>query len=258
MAATEPRLTKEQVDQYHDQGFLAIDAVTTGDDLTRIQQAIDALFDRFHTLPKNVALDIAQDGKAAMSAPRIPEINNAIRLAPELSSSATFQNCRAIAQQLLDRAPRFAGDHAIYKPPRNKKETPWHQDQAYLGHPFAGRTVSFWVPLQTVTADMGCMRFIPGSHKRGVLPHHKWQHNPQAHALTTDDVDLSAVVTCPLPAGGATVHCPLTLHATGPNDADVTRRAWIFAFTANRPYGFVRAATVAVSVARRVRSMVAS
>ena len=257
MGPEEHRLTESQIAQFHERGFLAVESVTTLDDLRRIQALLDGLFDRFNALPKSVALDIASDGTAG-AAPSIPEINSAVRLAPELFETLAFKNCRAIARQLIGPRVSFSGDHAIYKPPRNRKETPWHQDQAYLGHPFVGQTVSFWLPLQPVTVDMGCMKFIPGSHKSGMLPHHRWGHNPKAHALTTDRLDPAQAVACPLPAGGATIHSPLTIHATGPNDTDTARRAWIFAFTANSPYGFVRAATVAVNVARKVRAKVAS
>lgn len=257
MRPAQGRLTDSQITAFQNQGFLAIDSVVPLDDLRHTQALLDGLFDRFDTLPKTIALDIAADGTTQSTAPSIPEINSAVRLAPELLQTAAFRNCREIARQLIGPDVSFAGDHAIYKPPRNQKETPWHQDQAYLGHPFVGRTVSFWLPLQTVTLDMGCMKFVPGSHKRGVLPHHRKDHNPKAHALMTDHVDLTKVVACPLEAGGVTIHSPLTLHATGPNESDTPRRAWIFAFTANSRYGVVRAATVTMNVVRRVRAKIA-
>jgi hypothetical protein len=257
MHPSDPSLSEWQIAQYRDQGFLALDLVTTPEDLKRIQDLLDGLFARFNTLPRTIALDLAADGSMEGTSPRIPEINRAVHLAPELLDTLAFRNCREIARQLLGHKVNFWGDHAIYKPPHNHKETPWHQDQAYLGHPFVGRTVSFWLPLQAATLEMGCMKFIPGSQRQGMLPHYKWGHNPKAYALTTDPGDLSTVVVCPIPAGGVTIHSPLTLHATGPNDTDTLRRAWIFAFSANSRYGVVRTATVAVAVTRKLRAKVA-
>jgi hypothetical protein len=250
-----PRVTEEQIAAFHDCGFLALDRVTTGDDVRRIQTLLDALYARFDQLPKGIAFDLGSDG-VSTAPPQIPEINRAVQLEPGLKSTAAFANCREIARQLFGRTVHFSGDHAIYKPPRSTKSTLWHQDQAFLWHPWAERSVTFWLPLQDVTVEMGCMQFIPFSHRGGLRPHHRPDGNPTSHALTLDDVDPSTAVPCPIPAGGATLHSPLTVHATGPNQSDVPRRAWIIAFSAERPYSIVRAATKAAGLAHRLRMSV--
>ncbi|MDB6042320.1 MAG: Deoxyhypusine synthase [Gammaproteobacteria bacterium] len=60
----------------------------------------------------------------------------------------------------------------ILKPAHQGGATPWHQDEAYRVAPdFDYRQVSIWVPLQDATLENGCMMYIPGSHRSGVLPH---------------------------------------------------------------------------------------
>jgi hypothetical protein len=248
-----PRLTPTNIDEFHKRGYLAVDQVSTPDDLHEIQSRLDGLYARFNELPPGVAIDLGGDGRGGK--PQIPEINSATQLEPSLMESLAFVNCREIARQLFGHAVHFSGDHAIYKAPRSTKPTPWHQDQAYLGHSLAGRTVTFWIPLQDVTIEMGCMQFVPYSHHDGLKPHHR-VGGATGHSLTLGDVDPSAAVACPLPAGGATMHTPLTVHAAGPNQTDRVRRAWILAFSAHSRYGLVRAATVAVKVASRVRATV--
>lgn len=255
MSAAPLTLTRQQITRFHDDGYLALERVTTPDDVLRIQMLLDALFDRFDNLPRGVAIDLGED-TARAGPPRMPEINSAVRLDPRLAETIAFSNCREIARQLLGRRVHFAGDHAIYKPPRNQKSSPWHQDQAYLPHRFWAGTVSFWLPLQDVTVEMGCMQFIPGSQRRGMLPHHTLRGDPKGHVLTTDPADPEAAVACPIPAGGATIHSPLTLHTTGPNDTDTPRRAWILAFSSYSRYGLVRAITVASKVTKMVRASV--
>jgi ectoine hydroxylase-related dioxygenase (phytanoyl-CoA dioxygenase family) len=88
------------------------------------------------------------------------------------------------------------------------------------------------MPLQEATLENGCMQFAPGSHSLGVQPHHHIGNDPQVHGLEIDQVDLSQVAACPLPAGGATIHGSRTLHYTGPNWSDQPRRAYILAFSA--------------------------
>jgi ectoine hydroxylase-related dioxygenase (phytanoyl-CoA dioxygenase family) len=46
--------------------------------------------------------------------------------------------------------------------------TPWHQDQHYWPLD-TDLTVTMWMPLVDVTAEMGTMRFASGSHRQGYL-----------------------------------------------------------------------------------------
>src|SRR5438445_3082256 len=82
-------------------------------------------------------------------------------LEPQLAHTLTFTRCAAVAERLLGRPVEHRFDHAIYKPAFNGAATSWHQDEAYA---LARKILSahFWVPLQDVTRDMGCMEFIPG------------------------------------------------------------------------------------------------
>lgn len=225
-----PPLGAEDVAAFHRQGFLAIPRFTTPEDLVEIRRIIAALFARFDRLPPAYAVDLGDHGRPD-AAPQIPEINWALELAPELRRSLAFARGRQIAAQLLGRPVQHTGyDHAILKPPRNRRATPWHQDQAYTEDrgPFA--SVHIWIPLQPVDVEMGCMQFIPGSHLGPVLPHRRREGRLTAHVLEAVDLDPAAAVACPLPLGGATAHLPRTLHYTGPNDTDQPRYAWSLEF----------------------------
>ncbi len=58
---------------------------------------------------------------------------------------------------------RLWHDQALYKE-AGGRETEAHQDQPYW--PIAERdTATVWIPLQGVDAEMGCMGYIPGSHR---------------------------------------------------------------------------------------------
>jgi ectoine hydroxylase-related dioxygenase (phytanoyl-CoA dioxygenase family) len=74
---------------------------------------------------------------------------------------------------------------------------------------------------------MGCMQFLPGSHRRGLLDHHSRRPDirPDLYEVV-EPVDETEALACPLPAGGATFHHSRTLHYTAPNTTDVDRRAY--------------------------------
>ena len=213
-------------------GFLVVGDVTTRDDLDRISRVMARLYRRYRGLIRSRhAWDLGAG--SAEGSPEILEINQTVALEPELATTLTFQRCRALAEVLLGQAVEYRFDHAIYKPAFNGRATAWHQDEAYTLDPTLV-TAHFWVPVQDVSVEMGCMQFIPGSHRERVRHHHRLERLRHAHALETDDVDTSRAVACPLRAGDVTVHFPRTLHYTGPNLTAVPRLAWSLEFGPRR------------------------
>jgi len=247
-----------QVEEFKRDGFLQIESLTTAEDIAHIRSLLDPLFDRFESIGPN-AVDIAGPRERG-APPRQPEINEAIHFEPRLRRTQAFARCRELARRILGVPVGYVFDHAIYKPPHNKTPTSWHQDEGYNKQPIPLRSVHFWIPLQPVNIENGCMQFVPGSHREGLLPHHVVHLRPggaTTHSvgatIATNSFDASRAVACPLPLGGATAHHPLTLHYTGPNQSDGYRRAWIVHFAA---YGFFRFRLHPKCVAKRLRALV--
>jgi ectoine hydroxylase-related dioxygenase (phytanoyl-CoA dioxygenase family) len=132
-------------------------------------------------------------------------------------------------------------DMLIDKPARHPHETPWHQDAAYFQQPVTQpgftlplTSIQFWVALDAVDADNGCMQFVGAMHHGGTVAHHVVSGHPDDDGRLIGVDDLAEVraheaVACPLAPGGATIHTALTPHYTGPNtSADRPRRAYIF------------------------------
>ena len=232
LSSDELTIAPAQIAQFHRDGFLKLDRLTTADDIARVTELLDGLFERFRELPSNLAFDLG-DKKNHDGAQRMPQINNCVQFEPRLKETLVFRNAETIAKQLLGDEAKFSYDHAIYKPPRNGREVPWHQDLGYGAsrNPDAiCFNANFWIPLQDATIENGCMQFIPHSHWGNLLPHHPIGHDPKVHTLETDNIDATHAVACPLKVGGATIQHGKTLHYTGPNNTDAPRRAWIINF----------------------------
>jgi hypothetical protein len=145
---------------------------------------------------------------------------------------------KRLGKQILGREVGFIFDMLIDKPPQTLNETPWHQDYAYTQQPFApagtemtGQSLQFWVALDDVDIDNGCMQFIPGMHRQPLTEHYVASGDPMAfrRLLSMRHVDASLAVACPLDAGGCTIHHYGTPHYTGGNHTpDKSRRAYIF------------------------------
>jgi ectoine hydroxylase-related dioxygenase (phytanoyl-CoA dioxygenase family) len=242
--AVHAEMTDDAIARFHRDGFTIVTGLTTQQDLDQVARLLAGLYSRFQELlDARRAYDLGSGRDAARP---ILEINQTGELEPRLTNTLTFKRCAAVAERLLGRPVEYHFDHAIYKPPFNGAATPWHQDEAY-DHKSAveGRaplwalerkylSVHFWVPLQDVTHDMGCMEFIPGSHRGALARHHRRDRLRDAHALELVGLDTTQAVACPIRAGDATVHFPRTAHYTGPNRTGTARMAWVLVFGPRR------------------------
>ena len=57
------------------------------------------------------------------------------------------------------------------KEPHTEDYISWHQDITYWGLEAEGDVVTAWVALSPSTVESGCMRVVPGTHLREVVPH---------------------------------------------------------------------------------------
>ena len=95
----------------------------------------------------------------------------------------------------------------------------WHQDSAHWGLD-TNRVLTIWVALTKVNAENGCMRMLPGSHKKGIVPHRDtWdQDNILTRGQTiTQKINEKDAVRVELKAGEASLHHVDMFHASNPN-----------------------------------------
>jgi ectoine hydroxylase-related dioxygenase (phytanoyl-CoA dioxygenase family) len=225
-------LTEEQIRAFHEDGFLALPAISSAEEVAELRQIFDRLVEQKAGFKEGAQYDLV--GKSGETGPaKLTQIISPINYAPELRETIFRANALSIARQLLGPEAGPAFEHAIIKPPQLGAATPWHQDEAHRFDPnFDYNQISIWMPLQEATLENGCMQYIPGSQKGEIRRHVSPGNDPTVHALETDPAtfDASEAVPCPLPPGGCTIHSGRTLHYAGPNTTGMTRRAYILAF----------------------------
>ena len=105
------------------------------------------------------------------------------------------------------------------KEARSEKIVSWHQDLTYWGLDDAQETTC-WVALSPATRASGCMKFVPGSHEKRLVPHvdtfaaNNLLTRGQEIAVDVDEADAVAVELEP---GQASMHHGHLFHASGPN-----------------------------------------
>jgi len=227
-----PELTAEQIDGWTRDGFLILDHFIDADTLSTLRVAYD---------------EILSGEVAAAGDRRLGGITRQV-LWPS-SAHPVFDRNQAVDRAIATTRRLFGTEHVartfdmlIYKPPGHPHATPWHQDLAYGAQPFAEAgtaatvdSIQFWVPLDDVDNENGCMQFVPGHHTGTLFEHHVASGDPEdegrllALVAPATQIDLSKAVVAEIPAGGATLHTVGTPHYTGANrSADRPRRSYIF------------------------------
>ena len=113
------------------------------------------------------------------------------------------------------------------KEANSSKVVTWHQDLNYWGLDEVNE-VTAWVALSPSNIANGCMRFVPGSHQRSLVPHKDTfdENNLLSRGQEiTVDVNDDDGVNVILEPGQASLHHGHLFHASGPNTTDQRRVA---------------------------------
>ena len=129
-----------------------------------------------------------------------------------------------IAQALMgSHQVRLFHDHVLVKEPGTRQPTPWHQDQVYWPLE-TDDTVTMWMPLVRVPAEVGGMDFVDETWTRRNLS--DLVIGDSSHAHFADLIRRNGWSTStygPFEPGDATFHRGWTLHSAPANETDQMR-----------------------------------
>lgn len=102
----------------------------------------------------------------------------------------------------------------------------WHQDHHSFDH-WAGEICTLWLALTDVGENDGPVRYVAGSYRWGLLEEARFffqtDLDEQRNQIGTPVGKAWREVGATLPAGAASMHHRMTLHASGPNHSDTPR-----------------------------------
>jgi ectoine hydroxylase-related dioxygenase (phytanoyl-CoA dioxygenase family) len=132
------------------------------------------------------------------------------------------------ASQLLgNRAVRFWHDQLFCKPAHHGGVVAWHQDYSYWTRTGPIQHLTCWCALDDATAENGCLYYVPGSHRWGLLdkPELAGDMEGLMDYLTEEQKKEFKPVAIELKKGYATFHHPLMVHGSYENKSNRSRRA---------------------------------
>lgn len=214
-----PTASERDVAFFEEHGWIVVEDAIDLQDLEALADRCDEIIEKRETL----AYDWAWEKGTPREARAFKIVQSSpTRLWPELSESRFRRWAVEYAGALMGRPLEFWYDQFLAKPPHNDAPTYWHQDEGYWGRNLEERGITCWMPFHDVDAENGCMHFIDGGHRIGVLPHR--QPENVASDLLLCEPDESKTVACPLRVGSVTFHHGKTPHMTPANNTDQWRR----------------------------------
>jgi len=201
---------------YNEQGYLPLPGFIRA-------EAVDRLVDEvYEALEATSGRSRAAFQTATSAADRLSQCNKYLAgslLDTLINGEATL----SIASQLIGgKAHRYLPFTAV-KPGGGGGTFDYHQDNNYTQHEPATGSINIWVALVDMTTDNGCLRVIPGSHKRGQWESRNSDFGDNHRKI---DVDPDTLLPVRMRAGDAVAFTRWTVHGSGPNTTDAARVAY--------------------------------
>lgn len=127
---------------------------------------------------------------------------------------------------------RIYHDQALLKEPGGGP-TPWHQDQYYFPVDTLN-TITMWMPLADINADMGMLTFASGSHKKGYALDKEISDESESEfdaMIKANDYPVTRAEM--MQAGDATWHYGYTIHKAPGNHSGITREVMTIIYVAD-------------------------
>ncbi len=243
-------LTRAQSDFYEQNGYVVVENLVSKDTLLDLRQRVDDIQNtileaqsaaRARAASANPGLGgkpvsyIVENGGGTATATK-PSLRKLADLAPMDGFFRSVASTPEILQCVSDctgGGPKIMlySDQVFLKPAFCGSEKPLHQDNSYFKVMPMTSGVTCWMALDDATLENGCMHYIPGSHKLGLIKHKEIKNTP--HLIPDVDFDVGIEKPVPIPAGACIFHSLLVLHSSKANTSDKSRRAWALHY-ANR------------------------
>ena len=217
-------LAQEEIEQFNEQGFLPREELLTALEVKALHQRLEDIGNEVVEFPQQyVQIEpLVKSGELAEDPVRFNNVRKIWQLTQHdalFKEYARHPKILDVVHSLLGPNIKIYVDQTLCKPPRLGSAKPPHQDSAYWTSIDPPNLVICWMALDDATEENGCMRFIPGSHKLGVVEHKRLED----FRVEDEKVDYASEVCVPLKAGGCSFHHSLALHRTDANRSDDRR-----------------------------------
>ena len=223
------KLSGEQIDFFNRNGYLAGIKMLDDWQIERLKRELGEVSDARH--PGHQLFYEFHSNESTDPSTILFHALGAWRITPGFHDVLWNPRFLVAASQLLGNVPvRFWHDQLFSKPAKRGGVVAWHQDYSYWTRTKPVAHLTCWCGLDDSTQENGCLQYIAGSHKWGLLP--KPVIAGELHGIKDflDDKQKQQFENphfAEVRAGEAIFHHSLTLHGSGENKSDKPRRAFV-------------------------------
>jgi phytanoyl-CoA hydroxylase len=229
------RLDPEQIDHFHEQGYVVVPGVLDAADIDRYKTRAReiALGDRPDAAANRLVKDIAY-AKGLREMPADPEhalwkIINPDRFDAVMAECLRFPRVLEAVSSLIGEDLLAFLLMFIYKPPGLAQSVhPFHQDAAYFPFGPQEKCLGVWIPLDPVHRANGTLSVVPGSHKLKLRRHEAREGINfgafAAEGAEEDEAFRARAIDMALSPGDCLLFSTRLLHRSGGNETDQHRR----------------------------------
>jgi ectoine hydroxylase-related dioxygenase (phytanoyl-CoA dioxygenase family) len=215
-------LSQKQLDFYHEQGYLVVKQVATAEEIANIKKEIAEVHEFFvdHKLPgTNISWEPELDPGVS---PKIQQLMGSQIVSPTLGNFIRSEKMLDIIEQILGPEIELFHSKLLMKAPHvGNGHFPWHQDYGYwVQHEKIPVQMNCALAIDPQTKENGCLYYVPGSHKQGLLNHF---NNDKAKSFSWGlhgDMNAYPGVPVEYDAGDICLFGPLVIHGSEANRTD--------------------------------------
>jgi phytanoyl-CoA hydroxylase len=213
-------LTQEQRAFYKENGYLLVEGLVSRSEADELRRECHELAERL-SAHANIDATWGSAREAVMQAKdtKILHCHNVQFYSAAFSRLIVDERMTSVAADIIG-SPNVQLHHTkmFIKPPEKGSPFPMHQDYPFFPHDHHSMIAAIF-HFDDAPLEKGCVCVVPGSHKRGPLPHEE----AGSYHLPFDQYPLEAAVPCPAKAGDVLFFSYLTIHGSGINTSDEAR-----------------------------------
>ena len=203
-------LNSSQIKSYNDEGYFAPINVLSTDEAKEVRDEIEYLEKKWPNELEGLGRNYVH-----LISPVFDKICHNSKILDAIES--------IIGKNIL-----ICGTTLFIKNPNEKGFVSFHQDAKYIGLE-PDNWVTAWIAVTDSNENNGCMRMMPGSHKKDLKNHNQKfdDNNLLTRGQTIEDISISETEPVILKAGQMSLHHPKIIHGSGLNKSKDRRIGFV-------------------------------